>query len=624
MELSTVKRRALEPAVLLWSGLLLSSSAAAESRQRPVIEREALEKDIRYLASDQLAGRGNGSPELEEAARFIARRFEDLGLEPAGDAGGYFQPFRVMTGQEVGRLTEAVLRIDSKVLELHYPADFEPLTFSASGELTGPVVFVGYGVTAPEHDYDDYASVDVRGKIVLVLRYAPEPFGKHGWHATFVRKAQNAIGHGARALVVFNGPLERPDDKLDKLVPFGADVGSRSISIPVLHLKRRYAEEILERGGRDLLELQTRIAETLTPRSFEVPGVRLRLTVDLRRTAVEVENVLAWLPATKREENANAIGPRRPSAEDEYVVIGAHYDHIGRGERGSRDRRARGVVHNGADDNASGVAGLLELARIFHESAPRRRGILFAAFAGEELGLRGSSFYIENPTRPLEDAILMLNLDMIGRLRHDRLYLGGLDSLPDLRREVLSELSAEALSVSGRLEADESSDHEAFLRAGVPALLLFTGLHGDYHKPTDDSQFINLEGMERVLRVSYRLSDYLLRAGERPRLVANGGGLEPAWPNRKGGEASAYFGVGIDASFQGEGIRFAYVAEDGPAAKAGLQAGDVLLEIDGRAIVSTEKAASILLRQRPGETVSAKVRRNDQILEVLVRLSSWP
>jgi hypothetical protein len=478
---------------------------------------------------------------------------------------------------------------------------------SASGEVEAPIVFAGYGVTAPEHGYDDYASVDVRGRVVLILRYAPEVLGEHGWHATFARKAQNAASHGALAVLVVNGPRHHREDRV---VPFGVDVGARETApLPTVHLKREHAESILHASGRSLLELQSGIDQALTPRSFAVEGAEIALTVDVRRATVAVANVLGFLPPK---------AAARPLTR-EHIVIGAHYDHLGLGEHGSRDRRSMGLVHNGADDNASGVAGVLELARVFSLEENRPRGILFAAFAGEELGLKGSYYYTNHPALPLSDAIAMINLDMIGRLRHDLLYLGGIDRLPQLRAWIEGLLDEEGLALSGRFTADEASDHAPFIRAGVPALFFFTGLHGDYHKPTDDVQFINFEGMERVLRMSYRVSSDLLQGGERPALVAVERGFD-SHPRK----AAAYFGIAVDAGFAGEGVRFAYVAEDGPAARAGLLAGDVLLEIDGRTIASNDRASSILRERRPGEVVSAKVRRKDRILEVKVRLASWP
>ena len=604
MRFTTVSRRSSGFFVAV--ATLATAAASGETSAPPAFERKTLEEHVRYLASDELVGRGNGSPGLEDAALYIRKSFQVLGLEPAGEGGTYLQAFRVTTGQELGRHTEALLRTPDGVRTLEYGRDFEPLSLSASGEVDSPVIFAGYGVTAPEYDYDDYASVDVRRRIVLLLRYAPDVFGEQGWHATFVRKAQNAATHGALAVLVVNGPRHHREDKI---VPFSLDVGAgETASIPTVHLKREHADALLRASGRSLLELQNGIDQTLTPRSFPIDGVKMALTVDVRRATVTVANVLGYLPAS-------GAGSRRR----EHIVIGAHYDHLGLGESGSRDQRSRGLVHNGADDNASGVAGVLELARVFSLEANRPRGILFAAFAGEELGLKGSYYYTNHPALPLKDAVAMINLDMIGRLRHNLLYLGGIDRLPQLQGWIERRLEEEGLALSGRFTADEASDHAPFIRAGVPSLFFFTGLHGDYHKPTDDLQFINVEGMERVLRASYRVSSDLLNGQERPSLVAVEPGVEPF---RK--TAAAYFGIGVDTRFDGEGVRFAYVAIDGPAALAGLEAGDVLLELDGRAIGSSDRASSIIMQRRPGETVNAKIRRKDRILEVKVRLSSWP
>ena len=596
-------------------GLALTIAATLHAVEKPKIakiERRVLEEHIEYLASDELAGRGNGDEGLRLAAAYLAKQFETIGLEPAGERNGFYQTFRIELDKEIGRHTEVALQFSERKRPLEYPSDYVPMTFSSAGDVSAPVVFVGYGVTAPEHDYDDYRGVDVEGKIVMLLRYVPGqalergPFEKDGWHATFVRKAENAISHGAAAIMIVNGPLHHREDRL---VPFGVNVGTDGLPVPAMHLGRVHAEEILEAQGLNLRDLQQRIDERLAPRSFELEGVSVELSIDVRRTIVEVSNVLGYLPPTD--------GRTR-----EHIVIGAHYDHLGLGKKGSRERTATGQIHNGADDNASGVAGMIELARLFSEMEHRPRGILFAAFAGEELGLRGSYHYTENPTRRLEDTIAMVNLDMIGRLRHNRIFIGGVELVPSLA-EAVAELTEDAgLTYSGRFSAADASDHASFIRAGVPALLLFTGLHGDYHKPTDDPQFVNYEGVERVLRFSYNVSDFLLRTDERPVLPVSRG-VDIVSRRRAAGE-TAYFGIGVDNNFTGEGVRFSYVEDGGPAARAGLRAGDVLLELDGR-VVSTGRRASALLRQkRPGETISAKVRRNNQILEVKVQLSRWP
>ena len=606
---TTVRTAAL--LVALFAGHPLRATPVATARERIRIDRESLEADLRFLSSDALAGRGNGAEGLTIAARYLAQQFETLGLQPAGDSGTFFQSFRVMVGKSVGRHTGARLRAGERTQSLVYPGDFEPMTFSSAAELTAPVVFAGYGVTAPEHDYDDYEGMDVDGKAVLLLRYVPGhasrrgPFEPDGWHATFVRKAENAVSHGAVAVVVVNGPLQNPKDRL---VPFGVNVGAERLEVPVIHLRRRLVEELFSSQGRSLLRVQRDIEEKLQPQSFELEGVTLELSVDVRRTVVEVANVLGYLPPTSR-------------ASLEHIIIGAHYDHLGLGEKGSRDRGALGKIHNGADDNASGVAGMLALARIFSDEASRPRGIVFAAFAGEELGLRGSYYYTNHPTHRLEDAVAMVNLDMIGRLRHSRLFLGGVELLPGLR-EVVGKLTEEhGLTFSTRFSAQTASDHASFIRAGVPALFFFTGLHGDYHKPTDDVQFIDFDGMERVIRLGYDLSGYLLRTPERPVLRVESGGRATA--SRRSTQ-TPYFGVGVDNDFEGEGVRLSYVVAGSPAAEAGLRAGDVLLELDGRAVRSGARASALIRQRRPGETVRARVRRNERILEVEVRLAQWP
>jgi hypothetical protein len=608
---TTVRRGALGAAMCGVVVLGAASSPAAENQ----FDRAALEHHIQFLASDELSGRGNGTAGLQKAAQYIAAQFAQLELMPVGDEGTYFQSFQVMLAREIGGRTELTVRTPDGVSRLDHLDDFEPMTFSASGELAAPVVFVGYGVTAPELGYDDYRGVDVEGKAVLLLRYVPGQalgrgsFEKDGWHATFVRKVQNAASRGASAVILVNGPLQHREDRL---IPFGTDLGAESVTIPALHLKRATAERLMHAVGADLTSVQRSIDENVAPRSFELNRVVVNLSVDVRRTSVEVANVIGFLPST---------APASTNDSPEHIVIGAHYDHLGLGEYGSRERQANGKIHNGADDNASGVAGMLELARVFSVSEDRPRGILFAAFAGEEMGLLGSRHYTES-SEHLRKVVSMINLDMIGRLRHKRLYIGGAELVPSLLETLERYVGAEGLTLSTRFSAESSSDHASFIRSGVPALFFFTGLHGDYHKPTDDPQFVNLDGVEQVLRVSYNVSNYLLRSSTRPVLntmAGDDGGLVSRRAAKR-----AYFGVGIDNSFDGDGVRFSYIAAGGPAAAAGLQAGDVLLELDGRAVVSGARAGSLIQQRRPGETVNAKILRKDRVLEVRIQLTQWP
>ncbi len=489
------------------------------------------------------------------------------------------------------------------------------MSFSPASELSATVVFAGYGVTSPENGYDDYRGIDVEGKAVLLLRYVPRrgrsdgPFDARRGHATFVAKALNAKRHGAVALIIVNGPLHFEDDPL---VSYGTKVGARLLDIPAIHLRRELADQLLDFHDLSLESLQRSIDEDLTPRSHDLGGVTLDLRLDIVRNEAVVRNVLGYLPPSEDSESVRS---------SEYVVVGSHYDHLGLGERGSRSRRDVGQIHNGADDNASGVAGMLELARVFSEAEGRSRGILFAGFAGEELGLRGSLHYTMEPTLPLDRAVAMINLDMIGRLRHGRLFIGGVHSSPAFE-EPLSALARElALSVSPLPSRDVSSDHAAFLRTGMPSLFFFTGVHGDYHKPSDDAQFINFDGMTTVLDVAYRMTDLLLEADERPLAVQ-----QPVYraTSRRAGYDRGYFGVSVDVQFQGRGLRLAEVWTDGPAERAGLLAGDVLIEVDGRPVQSARTATAILRQYRPGDVITAKVQRSGEVVEIRIKLARWP
>jgi hypothetical protein len=488
---------------------LAGSSSKSTSSTADLLKGSRFLDHVRYLASDDLGGRGNGGRGLEEAARYIAARFAEFGLKPAGENESYFQSFEVNLGGSLGR--DNLLELQASGIErpLRLHEDFEPMTFTGMGVVEAPVVFVGYSITAPEHEYDDYAGVDVDGKVVLMLRHVPRekrpggPFGPDRGHATFVTKVVNAKRHKASAVLVINDPLNHDDDQ-DELLTFGDDLGAEDLDIPAVHIKQELASKLFEAVGRDLRRVQQSIDEELKPVSFELTS-RAYIRVDITRKHAEVRNVLGYLP------------PFRADGEEEIVLIGGHYDHVGLGRRHSRaTRKHRGEIHNGADDNASGTAGVMELARVFATRTNLERGVLFAAFAGEELGLLGSSHYTSYPTLPLDKTVAMINLDMIGRLRDDKLFIGGVETSP-LFRAKLDELGeAENLKLSYSFSGYGSSDHTSFTVKEIPSLFFFTGLHGDYHKPSDDWQEINVAGAERVLRMAYLVADYIQGLRERP------------------------------------------------------------------------------------------------------------
>jgi len=609
-----VRRRLWIP--ILTVAVLASLTAAAtksKSKNLPTApEGSAALEHVRYLSADARGGRGNGTPGLEDAARYIAKEFERYGLEPAGDKG-YFQPFSISLGAALGPANALrTLGKNPRTFELH--RDYEPLGFSGSGKVEASVVFAGYGITAPDKNYDDYAGVSVRGKIVLVLRHHPRegqatgPFEKSTL-ASFVSKAVNAKSHGAAALVVVNDPLPHHGEP-DELVKFAEDLGAEHLAIPALFLKRVHAETLLAGAGKSLEETQAAIDRDLRPQSFLLDDVRLSLSVDVQRTRGEVRNVLGYVP------------PAGATGGEEIIVIGGHYDHLGLGHRFSTAPEARGQIHNGADDNASGTAGVIELARLFAANRERlTRGVLFVSFAGEELGLLGSTYYVNHPFRPLEKTVAMLNLDMIGRL-NDTLYVGGAGTSPVFRPKLDELGAAEKLAFSFSFSGNGSSDHTSFLLKEIPSLFFFTGLHADYHKPTDDWEKVDAAGEERVLRIVYGVADYLQSLPERPPFDASAPMDRPM--EGAGSGYGAYFGSVPDFAFEGPGVRFSDVTRESPAARAGLQAGDVLVAIDGSTIDTLHDFTDALRRRKPGDVISVTVARGTERIDVSVTLGRRP
>jgi hypothetical protein len=299
--------------------LVVAVSAARGKRSSvELLSGSSALEHIRFLASDELGGRGNGSEGLDEAADYVASQFERLGLRPGGGDESFFQPFEVTLGGVLG--SDNAMRFASEP-ELRLHRDFEPMSFSGVGEVeAAPVVFVGYGITAPEHSYDDYSGINARGKAVMLLRHTPRekgdgPFDPQRGHATFVTKVVNAKSHGATAVLVVTDPINHRGEP-DELVEFGKDLGAHDLGIPAVHLKQEVAERLFEREGKALSAVQEGIDEGLRPESFELTGARVSLTIDIQRKRREVRNVLGYL------------APEGASGEEELLVIGAHYDHL--------------------------------------------------------------------------------------------------------------------------------------------------------------------------------------------------------------------------------------------------------------------------------------------------------
>ncbi len=599
--------------VSLVCALFLTAIAIALAATATVDPKLYLD-DIKFLASPELRGRATGSPELAKAAAFIERNYRQFGIKPVGTS--YLQPLQVTTDASLGKANHFKFSENGRITTLHFREDFVPLNFSQTGKLAGAVVFAGYGITAPEYNYDDYAGLDVKGKIVLILRHEPQESdpnsifeGKtYTQHAQFAAKATNAKLHGASGVILVSDRANHPG-VADVLEQFGVTAGPTNAGIPFVQVKEAAVDKWFTGAGKSLDKIEAAIDKDLTPQSFVFPDtIQVNANLDIQRAIKTVHNVVAYIPGTSGE----------------YVILGAHFDHLGLGGQYSLAPSLTGTVHPGADDNASGTAGVIELARAYAKEPRRKRGILFLNFAGEEQGLLGSAWYADHPMLPLANAVAMINLDMIGRMRDNKLYLGGTASGTTLKATIEKLLPQFDLKVdySGG-PSEGSSDHTSFTAHQVPALFFFSGLHGDYHKPSDTWDKIDAPAAAKLLAMVGGVADSLRDAPDRPGFVKlaaptpHGGGDNPGPVSGYG----PYFGSIPDFAEGIVGVKFADVRENSPAAKAGLKAGDIMVEFDGKPLQNLYDFTYALRGKKPGDQVKVKVIRDSKPIEATAILS---
>jgi hypothetical protein len=565
--------------------------------------------DIKALTQPSMEGRGDGSKGLVRAEHVIQARYRVLGLEPAGNHG-YLQAFTVSTGAKLKSKNRFGFQNGETKSEFKLNQEYVPLSFSASGSSSSSLVFAGYGATAEEFGYDDYAGLDVKDKIVVVLRFEPSGFaarsGNQGLttHAQLVTKAINARNHGAKALVFLNGKLG--DGEEDLLTRFGSVNGPESVGILFVQLKNDAAETWFRAAGKTLKEVQEQINTSTKPASFTFPdAMHATLTVEIQTIHAKVNNVLAYLPGKTNE----------------YVILGAHYDHLGRGNRDSMAPAQVGQLHPGADDNASGTAGLLELARMLAPlKGQLQRGILFASFAGEELGLLGSAEWVKEPTRPLDKAVAMLNMDMIGRIKDGKIYIGGVGTGSTFQKVLDQAKDDSHLKFEFSQGGYASSDHTSYVAKHIPVLFFFSGLHSDYHKPSDTWEKINSTDAAQLLDVVASVGVDLASATERPAFVTVVENNPRSSVSGAGGGYGPYFGSIPDFAQTENGVKFSDVRPGSPAAKAGLQAGDVLIQFGDKPIKNLYDFTDALRRSKIGDVVAVTVLRDGKELKVEVKL----
>jgi hypothetical protein len=626
-------------------GLLCSFSSAATPTTSPALGAPATgglvwsaQSAAEYLmlvqdlASPSMEGRGPGTAGIDKARDYIVRHFRDAGLEPAFDRGRSFtQSFELRGDMKVQKQDLSLRGPGGEVLYEAKPAlDFSTLGLSPDANFRGQAVWVGYGVRNPQGGYDCYGdpnSRDLEGKVAIAFRYEPQDANGVSlwarpdvslppWSSTagLANKAQWAADHGAVALLVVNPPSQ---DQYPRLR--GADeTGTRpGAGIPVVHISAEMFRHVLRAAGRDangaaLDELQ-RQADQGATRPQPLPGANVQGLVSLTATTLAAQNVAGLL------RGAGELA-------DQVLVIGAHYDHLGRGPFGSRTGER--AIHPGADDNASGSSGVMMLAQWFARRSARsdapgsRRSILFVTFSGEERGLIGSGYLVRNLSQAgLQgpQVVAMLNLDMIGRLREHRLQVMGADSGAEWRGLLKSASEATNLEVLPSGGGLDGSDHGSFYTVlKVPVLHFFTGLHGEYHTPKDTADRINAPGAIEVVRFAETVAEDLWTRPARPTYVAPGPGASPG-----GRGPSAYLGIALgDSAAAGKGVGIFSVLPGSPAEESGLRAGDVLLRLNDTPIDTLKDLLEALGAGQPGDKARLTIQRGGKTVEVEAKLGN--
>jgi Tol biopolymer transport system component len=569
---------------------------AKPAKLAPEIREADLRAQIDYLASDVLEGRMTGTRGAELAADFIAQELKRAGLQQINRETGWFQKFEFTAGVEVVPGSNRVVVAEGQYGE----KDCRPLSFTANGSVEGAVVFAGYGLVVPGKDgYDSYSGVDVSNKVVIAFRYVPEAVDSKrrqelNRYAGLRYKAMNARERGARAILFVTGPNS---PNAGELVRLSFDSSLAGSGILAMSISSNVAQALLAPAGKDLKQLQTEL-DSENPHvagSFALSNVTANVSAAVKQIRKTDRNVLGMLPGKTGK----------------FILAGAHYDHLGFGEAGAMQRAGEEhAIHNGADDNASGVAALLEIAAAStRERKSLQHGILFAFWSGEEIGLIGSGHFAQHPPLPLSNVLAYVNFDMVGRLRDNRLNAQGVGSSTEWRR-LLERLNV-AAGFSLVLQDDPylPTDVTAFYPRGVPVLSFFTGSHDDYHRPTDDPAKINYPGLERIATFAQRLMAALARANTPPDYLKIARSDAPAGSREN---LRAYLGTIPDYATEVAGVKLSGVRGGSPAEKAGLKGGDVIIEFAGAKIANIYDYTYALDAVKIGQPVEVVVIRDGQ------------
>jgi hypothetical protein len=605
----------------MFSALILAHSCAAAETVSTAEIVDRVRSDISYFASDELEGRGIDTAGIGLAADRILAEYKRLGIKPAMPDGTYRQDFEVPMGPlKIRESTSVVLNngTESKTLTLN--EQFQPLRRGTNGSGTGELFFVGYGISSEEDQYDDYDGVDVAGRILVMIRREPQqnlPDGAFGGsqtseHAYIDRKLRLAVEHKAAGIIFINDRFSSPTAAKDELMP-ASGFGGAEASIPFVHVKQSVVDELLaaqplktadgQQSLSSLSEVSRYIDDNLTPVSQPITGWSASLTTEFDADVVTATNLIGVV------EGEGELA-------DETIVIGGHYDHIGYGGFGSRAPNRKGEIHNGADDNATGTAAVLEIARRIAGGPATRRRILFICFSAEEKGLLGSRYYISHPVIPLEKTVAMLNYDMIGTLRNNLVEVNGVGTAAEFYSIVKQADEASPLDIKVVDSPFAGSDHLPFFQKQIPVMFCFTGITDRYHTPEDDFEQINVEGVVSIIDYS----EHLLRSIDALAQAPHFQSVSRRSRTRKIPVLGVHPNLSDETDLKGVLVKG--VSPDSGAAAAGIQVADVITAINDDVIESHLDLIESLKKQSAGTVVRVRLTRNSQELLLDVQLGS--
>jgi Tol biopolymer transport system component/Zn-dependent M28 family amino/carboxypeptidase len=585
----------------------------------PAITQKDMRAQVEHLASDDLEGRYTASPGIKKAADYIINQLEALGLEPAGKSKSYRNPMSFKFGVDIIKEKNELVITgkDGKETRFEVGKDFNPLSFTVNNTVDSEVVFGGYGLAVAGklgEGYDSYNGLDSTNKVVLVLRYVPEKVEEKRKQklmrsAALQYKATVAGRHGAKGIIIVGGPNSKNSNKL---IPVNLDRSAASSGVVAVSGNHRLANAIFAAAGKgDIQSVQDELDKENPHKAFSYPldGVKIRVTTAVKKVERHDHNVIAVLP------------PGVKTDKPEYVMIGAHYDHLGYNDGSLQPKGGNpGRIHNGADDNTSGTVTLLELAAWLTEQRKKnpekfKRGVIFCWWTGEEIGLLGSAQYAKNPLIPFKQVTAYINMDMVGRMKKNQLIMQGIGSSSIWKKLIEKRNVAAGFSLKLQNDPYQPTDITSIYPKGVPSICLFTGLHKDYHKPTDDPDTLNYEDMQRLGQFAGNLTLDLVGDMKRPDYIKVERG------NRGGGtrnEMKAYTGVIPDYASEEKGLLINDVRAGGPADKAGIKGGDIVVQFGAKKINNIYDYTEALNDIKIGKAVKVIVMRKKKKVELTI------